>query len=108
VVIEPVAGLDDRQRRRAARVGPPGVSVRTSYTSLLQSAGFANIETADLTVEFRQTQQAWIDAFAKREHELIELLGADVYAERRRNRTKVIAAIDDRILRRTLYVADRP
>ena len=108
LVIEPVTGLDDRLRRRAARVGPVRVSVRTSYPSLLATAGFTEITEDDITAEFRRTQLGWTAAFAARETELTEAIDPDELEKQRRARQQVVLAIDEGILRRTLYTAIRP
>ena len=47
--IEPAAGLTPAERRHAADP-PPNVLVRTSYPSLLDSAGFAGVTADDVTV----------------------------------------------------------
>ena len=60
--IEPGPALSPGDRRRVARSGPSAVLVRTAYTSLLDTAGFTDVEHLDVTTEYRATQLAWIDA----------------------------------------------
>ncbi len=103
--IEPVAGLDEPARRKAARIGPVSVSVPTSYPSLLNTARFREIVEHDVTEQFRQTQLDWLDAYTRREPELRKALGSDVFDERRKGRAKTVEAIDAGLLRRTFYSA---
>ena len=107
LVIEPGAGLEPRLRRRAARVGPAAVSVRTSYAGMLNTARFSEITEQDLTRTFRETQLDWIDAYDAHENELRKTIGSDVFDERQAGRHQVVKAIDDNTLRRTLYTAVR-
>lgn len=79
--------------------------VRTSYPSLLRTAGFVDIEVVDLTSEYRATQQAWSRAADIREDELIALVGEEEYEEGRRDRRFTAESIEAGLLRRRLYVA---
>ena len=107
LTIEPADDLSPSRRRKAARVGPPGVLLPTSYPSLLQTAGFVDIDVVDLTAEYRVTQQAKIDETERHREELIALVGLDEYEEGRRNRSTTLAGIDAGLLRRRLYMARR-
>ena len=105
--IEPAAALSDDRLRRAVENGPPELGVEAPHEQLLAAAGFTDIEAVDVTPEFSRTQQAWIDAWRVHESELLELLGADVVNERKNDRRAMRAAIDEGLLRRTLYLARR-
>ncbi len=107
-VVEVAPGLTPAQRRRAARVGPVGVRTRSDYPSLLASAGFVDVVVDDRSDRYRATQQRWIDATVRREDELRAVLGESVYEERIAERHGSLAAIDDGVLLRRLYVARRP
>ena len=107
-VIEAATGLSPGQRRRARRDGPAAVLTRTSYPSLLASAGFVDVEVTDRTAEYRATQQRWIDATVRHEAELRATLGDTMYEDRIVDRGGSLAAIDDGVLIRRLYVATRP
>lgn len=108
LVIEPTPGLDARQRRRASRIGPFAVAVRTSYTSMLSTAGFVDIGRRDLTTAYRRTQQDWIDAYLRRRSALTEVLGREGFDERHRERQATVRGIDEGLLSRCLYTAARP
>ena len=83
------------------------MAVRTSYESLLRTAGFEDITATDLTPEYRATQQRWIDATDRREPELRGVMGDDLYAERSTNRRLTLEAIDAGLLSRVQYAATR-
>ena len=107
LTIEPAANLSATQLERAITNGPPEVAVETPHERMLASAGFTDIEVVDVTAEFSRTQQAWIDAWRAHEPELLDLLGADIVNERTTSRQAMRSAIDEALLRRTLYVAHR-
>ncbi len=107
LTIEPDADLTPPQRRKAGRIGPPGVLVPTSYPSLLRSAGFVGTDVVDVTAEYRTTQQAKIDEMERHRDDLVELAGVEEFTESRRNRRRTIEAIDAGLLRRRLYVSHR-
>ena len=108
LTIEPAPGLTTRERRRAVEVGPPAVAVRTSYLSLLRSAGFSEIGSDDRTDEYRTAQAAWIEAVSRREAAIRPIMGGDAFDERLRDRQRALAAIDEGLLIRVLYWASRP
>jgi MPBQ/MSBQ methyltransferase len=54
-VIFPPSGLSAAESRRAIEAGPPNCGLRTSYPSLLRSAGFGEIEERDLTADYLAT-----------------------------------------------------
>jgi hypothetical protein len=108
LVIEAAEGLTETGRRRAARTGPDALLTRSTYPSLLRSAGFCDVVFDDRTEEYRATQQAWIAATDRHSAGLREVLGEDAFDERRRARAAALAAIDDGVLWRRRYVAMAP
>ena len=107
LTIEPTPGLTSAERRRAHRLGPPGVSVPTSYPSLLRSAGFVDVVATDLTDDYRGTLQRWIDASDRHEAELRRVVGDHAYADRERTRNRTVEAIAGGYLSRFGYTATR-
>ncbi len=106
--IEPNPQLDGPARRRAHRVGPPAVAVRTGYASLLRSAGFVEVGVEDLTPEYLATVRRWIAAREENFDALAVVLGAADVRERIRNGRNTARAIEDGLLTRTQYLAYRP
>jgi hypothetical protein len=106
--IHPAPGLDARQRRRASRDGPSAVATARIHTELLHAAGFTDISETDYTNEFADITRSWIEQWDAHHDELTSLLGAQAVADRQAERHAQLRAIQDGILRRTLYCARRP
>jgi hypothetical protein len=97
--------LSDRDYRRALRSGPTFVSSRRrDHQQMLASAGFGEIEELDLSEEFRETQRAWLDGRDRYADELIAAEGEASYNERRSDGMVQLAAIEEGLLRRSLFV----
>lgn len=106
-VIQPTQGLSGAGRRRASRSGPSAVALATSYESLLSSAGFATTSVTDITDEYASTLRRWIDAHARREAAIRDAVGSEAFDERAEGRRETLSAIDDGVLSRFLYTAER-
>jgi hypothetical protein len=105
--IEPAQGLDEPARRKAHRVGPPAVAVRTSYTSMLETAGYRDIVVTDLTAGYLATVRRWATARDAYLDELGEVLGRDEVRAQIASGHRTAAAITDGLLVRTQYIATR-
>ena len=105
--IELPPGLSASKRRRAISIGPPAVTVRTTYSGLLRSAGFVDVDAVDLTAEYLATQRRWLAATLRHEAGLRAALGDDVVREGMERRRRTIDAIEAGLLLRTLYTATR-
>lgn len=108
LTIEPVAGLSAVDIQRAVAAGPPEVGVSGDHAILLTQAGFTDIEAIDVTAAYHETQLAWLDGWSDHKDDLVNLLGEHLYNERQEERRQTLAAIEDGLLRRTLYVARLP
>ena len=106
--IQQAPGLGPLGRRVPAQVGPSDVVVRTSYPSLLASAGFTEVVADDVTAQYRATLGGWIEASRRHTDELVAIVGPDEVEERRADRLATLAAIDDGVLQRWMFVARRP
>jgi hypothetical protein len=100
-------GLDHARRRRASRSGPRAVGSRTDQRQLLLSAGFTDIDMADLTPEWARTAQAWLDGWSANQTELSARESPAAFAQRQRERQTQQRAIDDGLLQRGLFYATR-
>ena len=107
LVIEIAPGLDARTRRRARAAGPMSVATSSNYSSLLHTAGFVDIESIDQTAEYRSTAAAWLRERQRHEHAYRVAIGDALYEERAAEGAVTVGAIDDGLLRRSLYVARR-
>jgi cyclopropane fatty-acyl-phospholipid synthase-like methyltransferase len=100
------AQLPPAARRRAIEAGPPAVDFRgRDYMSLLRSAGFVEVEQLDVTSAYRSTHQAWLRHAHAMADELERAEPPGAFAQRVEEHLAVGAAIDDGLLRRSLFVA---
>jgi hypothetical protein len=82
--------------------------VTAAHHELLARAGFTGIAETDSTPEFIDVARGWIDQSQQHRDELVGLLGSDEFEERQRERHVQLRAVEDGLLRRSLYVARRP
>jgi cyclopropane fatty-acyl-phospholipid synthase-like methyltransferase len=106
--IFPATGLTAAEARRAIEAGPPNCGLRTSYPSLLRSAGFIDVEERDLTAEYYTTATRKLEVADHFAEGMIEMLGHKQYDDMQAERTSAVAAIEGGLLRRSLFVARRP
>ena len=99
--------LDASGRKQAALAGPREVLVRTSYRSLMRSAGFVDIVAENLTTGYRAVLQHWFAATERRRATVAAEIGDAEADQRRSQRLAAAAAIDEGVLERWLYVARR-
>jgi hypothetical protein len=101
-------GLEPKLRRRAQRSGPRAVASRSDQRRLLASAGFTEIDTVDVTTEWASTARGWCSGWSANEAELVALDSRDTFAQRQRERHTQLRAIEDGLLKRSLFSATRP
>jgi hypothetical protein len=105
--IQATPGLSPLNRRQANRYGPPATGVRTSYRSLLNTAGFVDVEARDETEEYWATQLRWIDAAERYELPMRAAIGDEPYHDRHLKRRATSRAIEGGLLARYRYSATR-
>ena len=106
--IHPEAGLSAAEIERAVAAGPPQIGADEDHPELLASAGFTDIEAVDATAAYHETQLGWLDRWADRKEALMGTLGEQLYDERQAERRSTLAAIEEGLLRRTLFLARVP
>lgn len=107
-VVAAADGLSPRDLQGAIAAGPPHVEAGRGYPVLLEEARFARVEIVDVTNEYAVTLRNSIRARELEATELVDLVGADVYAEGQASRRQEWEAIDNRLLKRYLISALRP
>ena len=107
-VIFPAPGLTAGEARRAIEAGPPNCGLRTSYPSLLRSAGFVEIDERDRTADYAATASRKLEVAEQFAGQMIEMLGRQDYDQMHAERRLAVAAIGGGLLRRSLFVARRP
>src|SRR4029434_6773691 len=93
-VIFPAPGRSDSDARRAIEAGPPNCGLRTSYPSLLRSAGFVEIDERDLTADYLATASRKLEVAEQFAGDMIEMLGRQEYDRMQAERRLAIAAIE--------------
>ena len=99
------AGLSSADRARARASGPRAVDSRGEHGSMLRHAGFDVLVERDLTDAFLDTAQAWLRESDALADELTGLEPAGGFDERQEDRRRMIAAVENGLLRRSLFVA---
>jgi cyclopropane fatty-acyl-phospholipid synthase-like methyltransferase len=106
--IFPAVGLATADARRAIEAGPPNCGLRTSYPSLLRTAGFVDVEERDLTVDYLATASGKLKVAEEFAADMVEMLGREEYERMQAERRLAISAIEAGLLRRSLFIARRP
>ncbi|MCH7811527.1 MAG: hypothetical protein IH958_02755 [Chloroflexi bacterium] len=101
-------GLPERERRRARQSGPSAAYSRSEPQTLLRSAGFVQIAERDATEEYLRFTRDLLDASERHAKALRESIGEAAFAQRLSQRRAAIAATEAGLLRRSLFVAERP
>ena len=82
--------------------------MRSTYSNILASAGFSDVESFDQSVEYAETIRRWQSGWAAREQEVRAVIGDDEFDRRFDKRAAALKAIEDGVLMRSLHVARRP
>ncbi len=101
-------GLSKRDHRRAVRLGPRAVASNRGQAELLAAAGFVDVEEVDVTGEFLETARRWLRFSAELEPALRAALGDEVVDEQVADRTDMVKAIEEGLLKRSLLVGAAP
>ncbi len=101
------SGLTASARRRARRVGPRAVASRNDHRDLLASAGYVDIDEIDVTADFAVTARAWLTEYEANAEQLTQLESTGVCEQRRRDNRAQLRAIEDGLLRRSMFAAAR-
>ena len=100
--------LPAEARRRARQAGPSGVYSRAEQGALLRSAGFAHITERDVTDEYLRFQRELIEANDRHADAIRKSIGPAAFDQRQSERQASLSAIKAGLLRRSLFVAERP
>lgn len=90
------------------RAGPRAVTSPREHRPLLEAAGFFDIEETDVTDEFRQTCELWIQHARRLERDLRAALGSELFDQQQDDRRAMLGAIEGGLLSRSLFVARTP
>lgn len=101
-------GASPTERRLAVQTGPPGVYSSAEQSALLRSAGFRGLEERDVTLEYLRIARGWYAARQRHAEALIAASSEEEYRSGQEERSEYIRVIEAGVLRRGLFVAERP
>lgn len=104
-VISLAAGLAGERYRRAVANGPEFVEAEKDYAALLVETGWIIAGYEDITAAFAASCRRQLQADEARKDGLLALIGAEEYATRQAGWRSKLAAIEDNLLRRELFIA---
>lgn len=108
-VIHLATQLSPEQRQTAVDAGPPEVVTRSrNYVSLLNSAGFVDVDQIDVTATFALTHRAWLRHAHRLANQLAAAEPPGAFVQRVNKHTAAADAINQGLLRRSLFIARRP
>jgi SAM-dependent methyltransferase len=104
-VISVVPGLSPDDYRRAVDNGPEFIDTETHYPTMLGQAGWIVVDRQDITSDYASSIRRQLSADEELGDALKGLIGAAEFAERQAEWRSKLAAIDEGLLRRELFVA---
>ena len=75
---------------------------------LLRRAGFIDVTEIDGTEEFRAVANEWIDQWDEHRDALTAVYGEPEFDSRQHDRRLQLRAVEDGLLRRSLFLGSRP
>ena len=75
---------------------------------LLRRAGFVDVTEIDGTEEFRAVAKEWIDQWDEHRDALTAVYGGPEFESRQHDRRMQLRAVEDGLLRRSLFIGSRP
>jgi hypothetical protein len=100
-------GLSKRDHRRAVRFGPRAVRSSSEQAELLGAAGFDHVLVIDVTQDFLETIRRWLLHASELELGLRSALGDTLFDEQQADRKDMVAAVEEGLLSRALFVGTR-
>ena len=104
-VISVRPGLSGESYRRVVANGPEFIETDSDYATLLAQTGWLITGQEDLTTAYLASSRRQLRADEAHAEELAALIGADAFAERLDGWRSSLAALDDNLLQRTLFIA---
>jgi len=102
-------GLSETDYRRAARSRSVGITCwRREHKELLNAAGFVDIQEMDFTDEYLRVTRQWGISRQRHADALRRAEGEASFEQSAKENRSAAAAIEAKLLRRSLFVAQRP
>jgi hypothetical protein len=90
------------------RLGPRAVGSSRGQAELLAAAGFDEVDEVDVTGDFLETARRWLRHSSELEPQLRASLGDEMFEQQLADRTDIVTAIEEGLLKRSLLVATAP
>lgn len=103
-VISVAPGLSAKQHRRAVENGPEFIESDDDYTSMLEQTGWKIVAYQDLSASYAASCSRQLEADEAHSDDLANLIGSNEYLERVAGWRAKLAAIDDGLIRRELFL----
>jgi len=104
-VISITPGRSSTEQARAIEFGPPFVDSACDYATMLNRCGWHTSDRVDVTAQWVRTTRRYLGEQEAHHKSLEVILGKDEFDSSLARMRAKIAAIDDGLLRRELYVA---
>ncbi len=104
-VISVAPGLSRDDDARAVENGPEVIESEAEYPTLLGQTGWTVGDCQDVSMDYAVSCRRQIDADAERKDALETVIGGAAFAERQAGWRSKLAAIEDGLLRREIFVA---
>lgn len=104
-VIDIVPGLSSSEFARAVDAGPPFVEACADYAELIKESGWQLIKRQDVTHDHAKSLRILVDHMTLRAEEMAKAIGGDELREQKQRRQDQIAAIEQGLLRREIFLA---
>ena len=103
-VIAPGRGLSGQDLAEARQAGPPFVSVAANYVDLLALSAWTILQKTDLTDEYLRTLRRMVNGLEQQTGVLKDAFGSDEFRYQLQHRKRQIAAIENGLLEREMYL----
>lgn len=103
-VIAPVAGISGADYEEALEAGPPFVEIPDSYSNMLESSGWQQLDKTDLTREYHAATLRLVEGLEAGADILPGVMGPDIYTEQLGRRRRQVGAIKQGLLIREMYL----
>ena len=103
-VIAPSNGLSGEDLEKACEIGPPFVDVPSDYAELLMKSGWGLLERTDLTNEYLHALRRLANGLEAKSEILEKVLGIQEFNRQLGHRRDQVAAIEDGLLEREVFL----
>ncbi len=101
------SGLSKSQQRVGVRLGPRAVNATAPDHSLMQRAGFEDVDVSDVTAEFLDAARSWQREYNRHAADLKQIIGVKEFEDRQTSRAELTRGIEESLLQRVLVVGRR-